>query len=270
MTTEAELLAQIYADPLADGPRLVYADVLQMRGDPRGELIALQILHRDTPRERELLAEHGKEWLGRLAEVVDLRPDSQTTFERGFLAIAELLRDAPTLKEIVHDPAWATVEEVRGWDAEVVLVEAPLRGLRRFESMLPVDRLARLAHRATPLPNVVELVVASFGKFTPAQRDALAECTALPALRELVVAANWAFTIDDVLWLLDTPVAARLQHLVVRRPGRPRSFDAEERRAVDAIAKVLERTKATVPRVSLTTPEAPIELVRGGSGFYAR
>jgi uncharacterized protein (TIGR02996 family) len=271
MTTEVELLAQIYADPIADGPRLVYADFLQERGDPRGELIALQILHRDTSRERELLREHARTWLGPLADVIDLRPDAQTTFERGFLAIAEIARtSAARLPEVVHDPAWATVEEVRGWDAHVVLGAAPLVGLRRLEAMLPVDRLDVLARRPTPLPNLVELAVASFGRFTPAQRDVLAECAGLPGLRELVIAANWTIQLDDVLWLLETPVAARLDRLVVRRPGRPRRHDGEERRAVEAIATVLERTRATASSVGLTTPDAPIELVRGPDGLYAR
>ncbi len=271
MTTEAELLAQIYSDPLADGPRLVYADVLQMRGDPRGELIALQLLRRDTPRERELLAAHAREWLGPLADVIDLGPNSHTTFERGFLGIADLRRDAaPRIRAVLHEPAWATVEEVRGWDANLVLAEAPLRGLRRLDSMLPVDRLEEIASRPTPLPNLDELVVASFGRFTPDQKAALAECAGLPALRELSIATNWTLQLDDVLWLLGTPVAARLERLVVRRPGRPRMYDVEERRAVDAIAQVLERTPATAAAVRLTTPDAPIELVKGPRRVYTR
>ena len=40
---ETELLAEIYAAPDDDAPRLVYADWLQERGDPRGEFIALQL-----------------------------------------------------------------------------------------------------------------------------------------------------------------------------------------------------------------------------------
>ena len=41
---ETELLARIYDDPEEDEARLVYADLLQTRGDPQGELIALQVL----------------------------------------------------------------------------------------------------------------------------------------------------------------------------------------------------------------------------------
>src|SRR5262249_20747125 len=41
--TEAGLLAAVYAAPADDAPRAIYADWLQERGDPRGELIALQL-----------------------------------------------------------------------------------------------------------------------------------------------------------------------------------------------------------------------------------
>jgi uncharacterized protein (TIGR02996 family) len=55
---EAELLAQIVADPGAIEPRRVYADLLVARGDRRGELIQLQLdlaaLDEDDPRRDEL------------------------------------------------------------------------------------------------------------------------------------------------------------------------------------------------------------------------
>lgn len=64
----AELLAAVLADPSADPPRLVYADYLMEKGDPRGELISVQVqlTQKITParrararrRERELLAAH--------------------------------------------------------------------------------------------------------------------------------------------------------------------------------------------------------------------
>src|SRR5438309_12045319 len=39
---EAALLERIREEPYDDEPRLVLADALQARGDPRGELIAIQ------------------------------------------------------------------------------------------------------------------------------------------------------------------------------------------------------------------------------------
>jgi uncharacterized protein (TIGR02996 family) len=57
--SEDDHIAAVGRDPDLDAPRLAYADWLRTRGDPRGELIALQITHGDPVRERELLATHG-------------------------------------------------------------------------------------------------------------------------------------------------------------------------------------------------------------------
>ena len=268
MTTEAELLAQIYAHPLDDGPRLVYGDFLLQRGDPRGELIAMQLQHRDPERERALVEEHGASWVGGLARVLDLRPDSQTAFERGFLAIAELRRDSDAeLAKVLTDPAWATVEEVRGWDPWTVLADVALPGLRRFEAGIDIDRLALLALRKTPLVNLHEALVVAYASWKPEQRKLLEDCKGLPALRELAVATHRPLSFDDLVWLLDTPVAKRIERLVVRRPLRPRVHDPEERDAIDRAVKQLARVRPTVPQLQLTTPASPIELRADGGGY---
>lgn len=81
------MLTEILAAPDDDGPRLVYADWLTERGDPRGELIQVQCalaaggLDDATRaalvlRERELLETHGRDWLldmlGTMAEGIDI------------------------------------------------------------------------------------------------------------------------------------------------------------------------------------------------------
>jgi uncharacterized protein (TIGR02996 family) len=73
MTTEHDLLAAIRADPYDDHARLVYADWLLARDDPRGELLVLEHRDRTTPsglRNREALARlvelaaiHGFLWI---------------------------------------------------------------------------------------------------------------------------------------------------------------------------------------------------------------
>ncbi len=79
--TEAEdaLLAAIEAAPDADGPRLVYADWLQERGDPRGHFIALQRAGKSTP---ELAGQHLKSIPWAVA--------GHTIFDRGFVAVLGL------------------------------------------------------------------------------------------------------------------------------------------------------------------------------------
>src|SRR5438270_11567153 len=85
------LLAEVKAQPEDDTPRLILADWLQDQGDPRGELIHLQVvragLARDDPRhvelrrrEGQILHRHVLGWLGPLGDVV-----ADWSFSRGFL-----------------------------------------------------------------------------------------------------------------------------------------------------------------------------------------
>ncbi len=81
------------AAPRDDAPRLVYADWLQARGDPRGELIAVQVERARlgdgddgaarrrslAAREQTLLAEHEAGWRAELAVI------GQGPFVRGFV-----------------------------------------------------------------------------------------------------------------------------------------------------------------------------------------
>jgi uncharacterized protein (TIGR02996 family) len=90
MTHDDAFLRAIREDPEDDTPRLVYADWLEERGDPRGEFIRVQCrLARTAPgdkraalqqHERRLLERHQDEWLGSLRPLL-----TGWTFRRGFL-----------------------------------------------------------------------------------------------------------------------------------------------------------------------------------------
>jgi uncharacterized protein (TIGR02996 family) len=132
-----ELLAAIHADPDSDDARMVYADHLQERGDPRGEFIALQLArHRDggevTARERELLDGHRGLWTLPLLWVAD---KATIRFERGFLAACQV-RERADLYKVIGDPIWSTVEDLVCDDAKLA-THACMRALRRFGSWLP-------------------------------------------------------------------------------------------------------------------------------------
>jgi uncharacterized protein (TIGR02996 family) len=60
---EAELLAAIRADPEDDAPRLVYADYLMQRGDPRGEYIALACNYATYDQAVAMFERHKATWL---------------------------------------------------------------------------------------------------------------------------------------------------------------------------------------------------------------
>jgi len=85
----AAFLADILANPDEDGPRLVFADWLAQRGDPRGELINVQcaLVHatgaeraRLVNRSSDLLYRHGT-WLDEIREIV-----RGVETKRGFVA----------------------------------------------------------------------------------------------------------------------------------------------------------------------------------------
>src|SRR4051794_22570375 len=91
MPRDEDFLQAILANPDDVVPRLVYADWLEERGDPRGEFIRLQCKLAHTPdsdprvlplreRESELLEIHHQTWLGPLSRWTDF-----WRFRRGFV-----------------------------------------------------------------------------------------------------------------------------------------------------------------------------------------
>src|SRR2546425_6662579 len=85
-------IAAILEDPDTDAPRLIYADWLEERGDPRGEFIRVQCeLARMPPddhhrlemaeREKQLIESNADSWLG-----PSLQNLGTWQFKRGFLS----------------------------------------------------------------------------------------------------------------------------------------------------------------------------------------
>src|SRR3954471_11402384 len=122
-SADAAFLAAIRDRPDDDLPRLVYADYLDERGDPRGEFIRLQIerarLPADDPRrynllarEQELLRLHEEEWLGPLAEIVSSHEFRRGLITRVLVMTEAFVADADTLF------AWAPIHEVKLRGAE--------------------------------------------------------------------------------------------------------------------------------------------------------
>ncbi len=75
----------VVANPAELSSRRVIADQLLERGDPRGELISLQLGAGNKSRELELLAEHGKRWV-REAGIIGMACE----FRRGFIEYVRL------------------------------------------------------------------------------------------------------------------------------------------------------------------------------------
>jgi uncharacterized protein (TIGR02996 family) len=131
----AELLARILAHPDDDEARLVYADALQDAGDPRGEMILLQLRGADA---QKLIRAHQDEWLGDLARI-----GTNAIFRRGFLSSIDLRRSSAAPKALwercVADPLLATVEELhQGYGTatryRAFAASPAMRSLRRVEA----------------------------------------------------------------------------------------------------------------------------------------
>jgi uncharacterized protein (TIGR02996 family) len=91
-----ELEKAIFADPYDRDAYSVYADWLQSEGDPRGELIALQIAGK-TKAAQELLKKHASEFLGPLAEhqkTYDGKDADAFTWKFGFIHGARLSHES--------------------------------------------------------------------------------------------------------------------------------------------------------------------------------
>jgi uncharacterized protein (TIGR02996 family) len=108
VTLEA-LYAAVYEQPDDDTARLILADVLQEAGDPRGELIALQLGRaaaggKPSKRERQLLGAWLPDWLGPLEPAL---MKAGIVFERGFLAACAY--NGVPLPQLSSWPQWTTV-----------------------------------------------------------------------------------------------------------------------------------------------------------------
>lgn len=152
-TREAELLHLICATPEDDGPRLVYCDWLQEQGDPRAELLLLQLKadpsRKDEARARQLLRQYGRQWLGPLEPAI---PQRTETFKRGFVAEGRVTFATPEQrKALLGHPAWNTLTALSLADAidGDFLEQTELRGLESLRSV-PKGELERLVNRPWP------------------------------------------------------------------------------------------------------------------------
>ncbi len=109
MARDAELLDEIARRPNDDHLLRVYADHLEEQGDPRGELIALQLADADPQRVAELIAAHGRAWVGPLLPWVRLQG---CQFARGCLSEVALADLRINFDNIIGNSIWATVRTI--------------------------------------------------------------------------------------------------------------------------------------------------------------
>src|SRR5262245_7595251 len=187
MTADDPFLLTIRDRPDDDGPRLVYADWLEERGDcDRAELIRLQCRGEHEPRVRELVHLYGKSWAGPAA-----RHTYSIAFRRGF--VEEITICARTL--LRH--------------AEEIFAGAPIRLLRVIGAAGAIDRFVRC-----PQLTGVEALHLTGGGLGDAGAFALADCEYLNTLRTLRLGQN-SIGDEGVEALADSPWLGNLETLVL-------------------------------------------------------
>lgn len=260
------LLAKVLAAPGDDALRLVYADWLQERGDPRGELIVLQVreargeaTEAERKRSRALLRANKEAWLGDLARVL-----RGVELERGFLARAELAQNAaatePAWRKAAADPLLATLEELRIGRGnvdhyELFVFSAQARLLRRIEVPRPRLLDALLEGRCPGPLEHLSLKVAPGRK----QLDRFAD--RLGTVRSLQIGVTRPKVLKLLADLRASGVLARLQSLALAIAG--------VQQTADLVPPNWEEMPATLERLAVVGPLCAVELCREAEGVEA-
>lgn len=282
------LFRAVYDAPEDDGPRVVLADALIERNDPRGELINVQLaLAADAgdralkARERELLEAHGKAWLGELAPILM----AEVKFERGFLAACKIDNSQlDRVQKLVGNAAWSTVRSLEG--SALIALDPVMRSLRRLVfRQSNARRHEGLADAWRDLlidtPRAIEeLQYESMHSerqwldtvegrrqvriSDQSEVDALCTCRALPKLRRLALRDNPVLFVGK---LANAEVLERLEHLGFLY-DRNNRLDEQRASALVDFAPIL--AGARVPELRFEIGgfhETELVLERGGKGY---
>jgi uncharacterized protein (TIGR02996 family) len=210
-----------------DVPRLILADWLEERGDPRGGLVRVQVeLARRgdlgaegralRERERGLLALHAAAWLGPLRDVA-----SRWEMERGLVRLEASARDVVGRRRLpaaalawvealaLHRLTAGRVRRLATWPALAEVV-----GLELRHNDLSDDAATALA--ASPFLDGLRSLDLSNNELGAAGGAALAAASGLAGLRRLDLSYN-PLGPDGVAALAASPFLARLESLNLTR-----------------------------------------------------
>ena len=261
---ERALLEAIIANPEDDEPRLVYADLLESQGDPRGEFIQLQCKLARQPdpvlqaRASELAMAHGRSWL---ASLMALKLGAQFGFERGFVtSMAAPFPGATTRAEAVLEGAPLLSKLELTIHGQVDRVE-----LARPRSTLVLARAASLfirgRHRGNtrnmrgPIADFSQLATVPFTRLTSLRLETLRP---KPANLVGLLRSPHVQTLQTLILRLRMPVVETTQVLSAIPPVRVLDLGANEIAAA-GIAALLDSSRAqlealVLDQAGLTTP----------------
>jgi uncharacterized protein (TIGR02996 family) len=154
-----ELLAAVYANPSDLGLRAVYGDWLTQHGDPRGELINLQLAPptpKSEARIRSLIKQHWRSWVGPLIDWftrMNTGGYEMPEFKAGFISSCWVFEkygaERETAKKILDAPEWRTVERLMYWPTNTIplheaLAHPNFAQVKELRFMLDARELAPL------------------------------------------------------------------------------------------------------------------------------
>lgn len=209
-SAEREQLPELWAlacREQSDAALLVLADALQAEGDPRGELIMLQLRdaggeldRKGRTRMNKLLREHRDVLLGAFEPIVLLK---SIAFERGALAACTFKQPvaAGALERAMAEP-WAGLLR-RVEDAPVELVLDPRMGGLREAGILRESTEALLTHPSPLGLRALDLWL-GFG-----QLELVEDCSCLPELQSLSLRSN----APTAYGLCKTTIGRQVEHL---------------------------------------------------------
>lgn len=214
---EADLVGQLEADPDDEGVLAVLADLWQGRGEPRGELIAVQLALRGAPADAGPLIARRDELMTRL--LPELEPGERCVCGIGFVRRVEIVaRTASRIAALValwSEPGMRVVSEVRleldtAYDGAVIA--AALRPvaprLRRFELAGAYQRHGTVSELAAAMPRLAHLTTTD-----RADHERLAH----PVLASLELVGGSAPGLQDVLARLALHALPAVTRLALRR-----------------------------------------------------
>jgi uncharacterized protein (TIGR02996 family) len=197
-------LEDIKENPEDDTPRLIFADWLEERDDPRGSLIRVQCELASTPyldrrrtevkkQETTLIGQVARMWPGPLSSLIDLYE-----YRRGLLWVgcsaAKFV--AAAVDEMINDEAWAWVEGLVLWKVQpahlVPLANSPL--LRRILTINCYgNRIGPTGTQAlvrSPWLGFLTTLRLGNNAIGVGGAEALAESETMPRLRDLYLPGN--------------------------------------------------------------------------------
>ncbi|MBL8919549.1 MAG: TIGR02996 domain-containing protein [Myxococcaceae bacterium] len=245
------LLAAIYAAPADDAPRLVLADVLQERNDPRGEFITLQVA--GNPKARKLLEPNLKKWLGPLAPVLA----ADVGFRRGFPAEGRTkFRHQADVETFGALPAWATFERLE-WGTPTPIPKGQENAVRfigpAFRHLKHADGPSLELLLAAKQPWALESLVVEVDRSSQLEALGAKLPTLFPGLKQLVCVG------PEASWFQKVKHLGRLEALGLT--CRPDSADWDALNALDVPALWL--------RVARSAGDSVWRFSRGAAGRFS-